>query len=479
MKRRYKPPELYQYQKEDIKKVWKKFGGRALVGSEMGLGKTPIALVGHKLYNPRNNRPVVVVCPAYLKYNWERETRTWTGWSAYICEKEVPPEVLPAAPVYIVNYDILLPKKRKGRAKPKRSWVKMLRKLRPSLVVVDESQYIKDATTARCKGVHQLQRKVPYFQALSGTGSMENCPAELFPVLNMIDPRRWANFYPFARRYCDPKFGPFGWEYKGCTNADELNKLLRRTCMVRRLKKDVLKDLPARRSEIIPLPLDNWKDYQAAEKDLVKYLMRTSKTRAKAAARNEKMVKLAYLRKITGQGKYKAIVEWVRAFLATGEKLLLFGIHSTELLSWLHEAFAREAGAVLVTGKVPPRKRQILFDKFNDDPRCRLMVANIDAGGTGWSCRATSTVAFCELAWNPAKHRQAGDRVHGLNRGVVGKRSRCVYLLAHGTVEEKVGATLQKKQGFTDKVLDGKRRAGNDLDLKDLMEKHLLRKAGV
>lgn len=479
MKRKHKPPPLYPYQRQGIKLIWNKFKGRSLLGDEMGLGKSCQAIVGHVRHNPLNRRPLVVVCPAYLKYNWVHELLLWANLRTYVCEGENPPEVLPPARVYVINYDILEPKKRKGRPKPKRSWVKLLRKARPGLVVVDESQYIKDMTTARYKGVNRLQRGVPYFQALSGTGSMENCPAELFPVLNMIDPRRWANPYPFFRRYCDPKFGPFGWEYKGCTNGEELNKLLRRTCMVRRLKRDVLKDLPTRRSEVVPLPLSNRKEYNAAEKDLIKYLMRTNKAKAKSAARNEKMVKLAYLRKITGQGKYKAVVEWVREFLKTGEKLLLFGVHSSELLTWLYEAFAKEAGAVLVTGKVPPRKRKLLFDKFNDDPRCRLMVANIDAGGTGWSCRATSTVAFCELAWNPAKHRQAGDRVHGLNRGVVGKRSRCVYLLAHDTVEEKVGTTLQKKQGFTDKVLDGKKRAGSDMDLKDLMEKHLLRKVKV
>lgn len=477
-----KRPRLYPYQRDGIKRMWRRFKGRGLNGDEMGLGKTPQALVGHKLYNPlRKSRPLVVVCPGYLKYNWEREVKTWTGLRCYVCETETPPAVLPDVPVYVINYDILFPKKRKGKPRPKRTWVKVLRRKRPSLVVADESQYLKDSTTARCKAFKKLQDGVPYFQALSGTGSMENCPAEIFPVLNMIDPRRWANFYPFARRYCDPKWTPFGWQFKGCTNGDELNRILRKGYMVRRLKKDVLKDdLPARRSEVVTLPITNRKEYNAAEKDLVRFLMRTGQTRrAKKARGNEKMVKWAYLRKITGQGKFKAVVEWVRDFLATGEKLLLFGVHSTELLTWLYEAFKREAGAVLVTGKVPARQRQLMFDRFNTDPGCRLLVGNIDAGGTGWSCRSAATVAFCELAWNPAKHRQAGDRIHGLNRGLKGRRSRVVFLIADDTIEEKMGVTLQKKQGFTDQVLDGKRRSGADLDLRDMMEKQLMRKVGV
>lgn len=477
-RKRHKHPPLFEYQKTGIKRVWGKFGGRSLLGDEMGLGKTPQALLGHEHHNPlrRKGRPLVVVCPGYLKYNWENEVKTWTGRRAYVCETETPPAELPDAPVYIVNYDILLPKKRKGRKTPKRSWVKVLRRKRPSLVVIDESQYIKDMKTLRFKAVKKLQVGVPYLNCLSGTGSMENCPAELFPALNLIDPRRWANPYPFYRRYCDPKFTPFGWQFKGCTNGKELNRILKKTCMVRRLKKDVLQDLPARRSEIVMLDISNRKEYQDAEKDLIKWLAKTSRSKAKKASKNEKMVKWAYLRRVVGEGKYKAAVEWIRDFLASGEKLIVFGCHSNGVLQWIYEAFRKEAGAVLVTGKVPPKKRHTLFNQFNTDPRCRLLIGHWDSGGTGWNCRATSTVAAFEMPWNPAKVRQGGDRCHGLNRGVDGKHSRVVFLTARDTVDEKMGATLQRKQEMTDEVLDGEDRSGDDLDLKTKMEHYLLTK---
>jgi SWI/SNF-related matrix-associated actin-dependent regulator 1 of chromatin subfamily A len=474
-------PKPYRFQRIGMRKMWKRFGGRALLGDEMGLGKTPQALLGHKKYNPlrRKGRPLIVVCPAYLKYTWEAEVRLWLKQRAYVCEKEKPPQYVPDAPVYIVNYDILKPKKRKGKARSKRNWVKVLRRKRPSLVVIDESQYIKDMTTLRFKGVKSLQMGVKYLQCMSGTGSMENCPAELFPALNLINPRKWANFYPFARRYCDPKFGRYGWEFKGCSNAAELNRILRKTCMVRRLKKDVLKDLPARRSEVVMLDITNRKEYNEAERDLVKWLMKTHRGKAKKAAKNEKMVKWAYLRKVVGEGKVKAAAEWIRDFLASGQKLIVFGVHSNGSLLKLYETLKKETGAVLVTGKVPPRRRHDLFEKFNTDPRCRLMVGHWDAAGTGWSCRATSTTAAFELPWNPAKVRQGGDRTHGLKRGVKGERSRMIFLTAHNTIDEKMGVRLQKKQGFQDKVLDGKRRSGTDLDLRDMMERILLRKVGL
>jgi SWI/SNF-related matrix-associated actin-dependent regulator 1 of chromatin subfamily A len=476
--KKIKRPKPFPYQREGVRRGWVKFKGRYLCADEMGLGKTPQALWGHVWHNDRKG-PMVVVCPAYLKYNWENEVKKYTGLRAYVCEGEIPPPDVPKCPVYIINYDILTPKKRKRRRRgidSRRTWVKVLRAFKPSLIVPDEVQMVKEMDSGRTKALRRLQRGAPYLVALGGTAGLENCPAELFPILNMINPKRWANFYPYAHRYCQPKPTPWGTTYKGATNLDELHALLKKTCMVRRLKKDVLTDLPLRRSNVVQVDITNRKEYEAAEKDLIKWLVKFSLKKAKAAARNEKLVKWAYLKRLTGQGKFKAIVEWVRDFLTSGEKLILFGVH-TDLLTWVYEAFKKDTGCVLVTGKVPAKQRQLMFDRFNTDPRCRLLVGNIEAAGTGWSCRSASTVAFCELAWTPSKHRQAGDRVHGLNRGVEGRRSRTVYLIAHGTVEEKMSEGLQKKQKIQDQLLDGKRRSGKDLDLRDMLEKQLMKKA--
>lgn len=243
--------------------------------------------------------------------------------------------------------------------------------------------------------------------------------------------------------------------------------------MVRRQAADVLKDLPPLRSDIVTVPLTNRKEYDQAEKDLIRWLMKWSPKAAKRAANAERLVKWAYLRKCIAEGKFEAVKEWVADFLATGKKLLLFGFH-TAFLAKIHDAFK---GSLLVTGKTPPKQRDHLFHRFNSDPAVKLMVGNIDAAGTGWSCRATSTVAFCELVWNPAKHRQAAKRVHGINRGVKGEPARTVYLITHDTVEEMMAAGLQRKQKIQDQVLDG-RKASGDMDLMSMLEKKLLRKVG-
>lgn len=465
---------LRRYQRVGIARIWKRWGGRGLLADEMGLGKTVQALIGHQWHNEHPG-PLVVVCPAYLKYHWESEVRKYTGLRAEILDGETPPMLVRAAPAYIVNYDILTPKKRKRRRgrRTDRTWVKVLRAMKPSTIVCDEAQYLKSTTALRTKAVNKLQKGVPHFLALSGTGAMENCPAELWPVLHMIDRRRWPTFYPFGMKFCAPRLTPWGWQFKGATNVEELNRILRKTVMVRRLAKDVLKELPELSSHVVEVELSNRKEYDEAERDLIKWLAKTNARKAKQAANAEQLVKWAYLRRCLADGKVKAVTDWVRDFLDSEHKLLVFGFHTT-LLEALHRQFKKE-GAVLVTGKVPAKTRSQLFTRFNDDPKCRVLFGNIDAGGTGWSCRATSTVVFCELMWNPAKHRQAMKRVHGLNRGVPGQPARAVFLTARNTIEGPMGAALQKKQEVQDAVLDGK-KAGADMDLRDLMERTLLTK---
>jgi SWI/SNF-related matrix-associated actin-dependent regulator 1 of chromatin subfamily A len=251
------------------------------------------------------------------------------------------------------------------------------------------------------------------------------------------------------------------------------NGVLVHNCMVRRLAKDVLKELPELSSHVVEVGLSNRKEYDEAERDLIKWLAKTNARKAKRAANAEQLVKWAYLRRCLADGKVRAVADWVRDFLDSGHKLLVFGFH-TSLLEALCKEFKKD-GAVLVTGKVPAKTRSQLFARFNDDPKCRVLFGNIDAGGTGWSCRATSTVAFCELMWNPAKHRQAMKRVHGLNRGVPGDPARAVFLTARNTIEQPMGAALQKKQAVQDAVLDGKKAAA-DMDLRDMMERFLMKK---
>ena len=472
MRRRKRLTTPYKYQKVGVKKIVDRFGGRALLADEMGLGKTPQALWSAQKLRRRSKRKksVIIVCPANLKWQWQREAEKHARINATILEGRTPgKKPLVDGRHYIINYDIL---GREGRWR--RTWLNKLKDLKPGTVIIDEVQYISNPQTVRTRAVRALCKRVPYVIGLGGTGGLENCPAELFPILNIIAPETFDSFHTFAMRYCAPRRTFWGWEFKGATNLGELHELLKETCMVRRLKKNVLKDLPPKQRSVIPVNIENKKEYQEAETDFIKWLRKKSKRKASRASSAERLVQVGYLKRLAAQLKMKSVYEWIDNFLSGGEeKLIVFGVHRS-VLNALHERYRGQS--VLVTGSTTGRKRQEAVDRFNGNRKCRLFFGNINAAGVGWSCTSASTVLFVELSWTPGKHVQAEDRIHGIKRGVKGRRAAVYYLVARGTIEEKLVALLQSKQDIIDQTLDGKLRVSN-FDILDQLETELLRAA--
>ena len=155
----------------------------------------------------------------------------------------------------IINYDIL------------NKYRTILGRRRWDLSVADEAHYIKSAKAKRSKlTVHIMQRSKRRV-LLTGT-PIVNRPAELFNLLQLLDPERWDNFFKYAQRYCAAYQGQWGWDFSGSSNLGELQNILRRTVMVRRLKEDVLTDLPAKRRQVIPIPLNGYSEQVRKEKDL-------------------------------------------------------------------------------------------------------------------------------------------------------------------------------------------------------------------
>jgi len=280
----------------------------------MGLGKTIQAL----WYFKRNKKsPVVVICPASLKYNWAREAAVHIRERAEILEGTKPPKkkVFKQNPFVIINYEILGP------------WLDYLIDLDPQLVILDECQYIKNRRAKRTRYVKQLVKGVPHVLALSGT-PLTNRPAELWTTLNIIRPDLFKSFMSYALEYCNARRTPWGWEYKGAKNLDKLHDILTENCMVRRRKVDVLKDLPAKSRHVVSVPLENRHEYDEAEEDLILWLSKYSKRKANNAARAERLVKMGYLKRLAATLKLKAVTDWIDRFLEeTDEKLVVFAIH--------------------------------------------------------------------------------------------------------------------------------------------------------
>jgi SWI/SNF-related matrix-associated actin-dependent regulator of chromatin subfamily A-like protein 1 len=301
---------------------------------------------------------------------------------------------------------------------------------------------------------------VPHILALSGT-PLVNRPIELFPTLNILRPSKFPSRFAFGLKFCGARRGRWGWEYKGATNTKGLHELLTTTLMVRRRKADVLKELPAKVRQVVPVDIRDRSEYLRAENDFIAWLRKQDPNAAIRAKRAEAVTKAGYLLRLAAKLKCRAVYGWINEWLMdSDEKLVVFAVHRKMVEALHRNVFAK---SVVVDGSVSGRDRQHAVDQFQNDRKTRVLIGNVTAAGVGLNLTAASTVAFAELPWQPGAVTQAEDRCHRIGQtGSV----LCHYLVARYTIEEKRAAIIQKKQDVLSAVLDGGRVEG-DLDVFD------------
>ena len=456
--------KLFRYQKKGALQI-ERFGGRVLLADEMGLGKTIQALAWADNYlGPRST--IVVVCPSSLKWNWQKEAIRHFNFRSEVLSGMTPKErKLPLGRMYIINYDIL----HQIKAKTK-SWIDLLIDIDPDLVIVDECHYIKTMSSKRTKAVRKLCENVPHIIMISGT-PLTNRPAELFPALNILCPKQFKNFSSFGWRYCKPEFKPWGLEFKGASNLEELHSKLNDICMIRRRKVDVLTELPPKVHNVIPIELDQQSkaEYKRAEKEFIKWLFEIAPHKAKNAAKAEYLVKRGYLLRLASTLKLKQTISWIENMLEEIEdKLIFFGVH-IHFLQTIYEHFKKQS--VIVNGSITGEKRERAFESFIKNKNTRLMIGNIGAAGVGWNGQVASHVAFGELPWTPGELSQAEDRAHR-----IGQKSSvtCHYLVSKDTAEEDLCKILQQKSIVLSNVLDGD--STNEISIQNLLEEAILKR---
>ena len=434
---------LYPYQRKGVRKI-DHFDGRALLADEMGLGKTLQSLAWTFW---RQQFPLVVICPAGLRVNWQREILKFFGEHADICEGRDAPQgkVQFASRILIISYEIL------------EHWLPYFHSMWPVTVIIDECHRVKNPSAKCTKATKQICDLADNVIALSGT-PFTNRPAELWTVLNIVRPDVWPTFLPYAMDHCQPRRTRWGWQYKGAVRLPMLNSKLNQFCMIRRRKKDVLKDLPDKTRTIIPIRLKDRREYDAAEKDFLSWLGAQSKVKAKKAKSAQKLVMMGYLKRLAAKLKMPFANEWIKdALTESDEKLVVYGWH-TDILEPLHQRHKKES--VLISGKVTGNKRQDAVDRFQEEDDCRLLVGNIKAGGVGLNLTAASTGAFIELGMTPADHLQVEDRLHRIGQT---KKVHWYYLIAENTVEEDLCSMIQGKQEAFDAAIDGKELGSLDI----------------
>jgi len=425
--------------------------GRCLIADEMGLGKT-IQSIGY-IQLHRDKIPVIVVCPASLKLNWEREIESWlpnpkvqvlSGTTPYKTKGEI----------LIINYDIVF------------AWWEELKKKKPQIIILDESHSVKSSATRRTKAVKKLCKEVPHILALSGT-PIVNRPIEIYNTLQILDKNLFPNYIAFTRRYCNAHNNGFGMDVNGASHTQELHDTLTSTIMLRRKKVDVLKELPDKIYSFVPIALDNTEEYNEAEKDFIAYVRREKGIDAAQRIESvEALAKIEGLKQLAVKGKLKDAIEWIKTFLESDQKLVVFCTHKFTIDA-LMEQFT--GISVKIDGSVTILDRQRSVDIFQLNPKCKLFVGNIQAAGVGITLTAASNVVFLELPWHSGYVVQAEDRCHRIGQ----KDSVNVhFLLAQNTIEEKIAKLIDNKRKITDSVLDGKETDQNNL-LHDLMKSYL------
>jgi len=449
---------LYPFQNDGVAFIESR-NGRALIGDEMGLGKTIQALAWLNR-NKEKALPAVIICPASIKLNWKRETKKWIPGTKIKVLSGRKPDTgkLDKETIYIINYDILS------------TWTDYFKKIKT--IIIDESHYCKQNRTLRTKAVKVLSKRCDYLIALSGT-PIVNRPIEFWNIIEMLSGKeifgsRWA----FVQRYCDPKYNGWGWDLNGSANTEELHNRLTKTLMLRRLKQDVLKDLPAKQKAVIPIEMNTAKakEYKKAENNFIHWIKENKgKAAAERASNAKALSQIETLKQLAIQGKMESAIEWIQNFLDSGEKLVVFATHKNTI-NTLMKRF--EDIVVKIDGSIPGQARQEAVDRFQNNKTCKLFVGSM-AATQGITLTASSCVCFLELFWQPGIHAQAEDRIHRIGQK---NAVNIYYLISQNTIEKKIMNLLDKKAKAIDSILDGIPMSNKGIfnELLDEIEKSLL-----
>jgi SNF2 family DNA or RNA helicase len=464
--------ELRPFQELGIAYV-EKANGRGIIGDVMGLGKTVQAL-GWLSLHPEAF-PALVICPANVKYNWEREVKKWLpdDYRVKVISGRFKPVNSPeevdedfiddfmqdiTKTIFIANYDIINnateDTKVGGKIKKKEirgtGWGDFLKNIHMITVILDEFHYINNNKALRTKTVKRLAKNADHLMALSGT-PIVNRPVEFFNGIELVNPNIFPGWWYFVHKFCAAYHDGYGLVTNGSSNEDKLNKILTSTIMIRREKKDVYDQLPEKVRSIIPLDIENRKEYMRAQKDIIGWI-RENEGREKAdkASGTAALVEFEKLKQLAVTGKLNSCVSWIRDMLDSGEKLIVFADHKFAV-NHLMDAFPGEA--VKIDGSVSADKRMAIVDEFQNNDDIRLFVGS-KAAKEGLTLDVSSNVAFIELYWTPGDHDQAEDRCYGRLSNPHG--ANIWYLVAVDTIEEDIAQLLDKKRRVVGAILDGK-----------------------
>lgn len=366
---------------------------RSLLGDEMGLGKTLQSLAATII---AGKKKTLIICSSSLKLIWVKEgEKFFPEKNFFALGRRVCLDGLTEADFVIVNYESLF------------KYRKILKDMDFDSVIFDEIHYIKNSRAKRTKVCLDLVKGVDFKIGLTGT-PIVNRPIDLVNQMDALDRlQEFGGFWEFAERYCpndvDRVNGIIssGYHYDEDAMID-LHEKIRGSFYLRRTKKQVLADLPDKQRSFIPIDLSNHTEYSSKIAEY--YRLKDEQNRT----RSDLYDCLEEARGLLSKGKIESVIEIVRSFIDSGQKLVVFCYYEV-MRNALVEEFP-EAAHILSTDS--PEERSNQEDKFQHNDDCLLMISTIRVGYCGFTLSSAHHVLFAEMDWCPSVNEQAEDRCH-------------------------------------------------------------------
>ena len=443
--------EPYPYQQDGIR-----FGlehKRIIIGDEPGLGKT-LQSIG--IVDTANAYPCLVICPSSLKINWQREFGKFTDKSALVLDNAVRTTwsyllTMGMHQVAVVNYESL--RKYfvwdiKGGKHFRLKDVVFCPQIRMfKSIIIDESHRVKDPSAQQTIFTKGLSVGKEWIILLSGT-PVVNRPEDLIAQLSIMN--RLSEFGGRAQFMADYCTDPRDKMAEPAVPLSVLSRQLYETCMIRREKAKVLPQLPDKTRVDLYVEISNAPEYNLAAADLAEYLRQykeCSDWEIRRKMRMEALVRFMTLRSLATMGKISQAVDFIRTFLDSGKKLIVFcSLH--DIVDELKKAFPE---SVTVTGRDNPANKQAAVDAFQNNPAVQLIICSIKAAGVGLTLTAASDVAFVELAWTYADCCQCEDRAHRIGQQ---DNVTCYYLLGRGTIDHTIYSLIHRKKSIANEIMN-------------------------
>uniref|UniRef100_A0A672NYG2 Zinc finger, RAN-binding domain containing 3 n=1 Tax=Sinocyclocheilus grahami TaxID=75366 RepID=A0A672NYG2_SINGR len=411
--------------------------GRCMIADEMGLGKTIQAISVAYIF--KQEWPLLIVVPSSLKYLWIEELEKWIPEldprDINLVESKTDTMSIGTSKVTILGYGLL--------TTDARPLLEALNKQRFDVILVDESHYLKSRNAARSKILVPIIQNAKRAILLTGTPALGR-PEETLVRVDAIFSLRYMKMTLFfgARRQ---------WDCRGASHLDELHQRLSEI-MIRRLKNQVLTQLPPKIRQRIPfdLPKDAAKEASASFERWEKLMSSESENQFV-----EVMSLITHMYKQTAIAKAGAVKDYIKMMLETEQlKFLVFAHHLSMLQACTEAVIEAKATYIRIDGSVPSAERIQLVHRFQNDPDTRVAILSIQAAGQGLTFTAASHVVFAELYWNPGHIKQAEDRAHRIGQTMT---VHIHYLIAKGTFDTVMWAMLNRKETVTGSALNGKK----------------------